>query len=407
MTRWQRNAFLVFFVAFLGILTYHYLADRPRVPDRATHPSRILDPEYWADQYPDIYQSYLRNANEGDVMFGGEQQIDYIQKYPQISVIYEGFGFSKEYFSTRGHVYALEDVIAIGRPKPGASCLACKTSDYERLYDQYGSELFAMDFVEMAAEAQYPITCYSCHRNDPGELHITVPQARDGFAKLDFEVERGSQNCAQCHVEYYIDPDTKAIVLPWENGLTVEAFEQTFDDLNYADWIHPRTGTPLIKIQHPEYEMYRGSPHHRLGMDCNACHMPTMQNEQGENYVSHWWTSPLKTARESCLGCHANHTEESITQWVNGLQQDIEDKQKQSMDLLVDLVETLAVRIEEGNIDDDTLEEVRSLHRRSQIRWDFIFAENSTGSHHFARARAYLDEAIQLAEQALEILRNN
>ena len=407
MTNWQRNVLIGFLVLAVAFVGYNFLGRTPLTRERDPAPSRILDPEYWADEYPDIYQSYLRNSNEGEVEFGGEQQIDYIQKYPQISVLYEGMGFSKEYFAARGHVYALEDVINIGRPKPGASCLACKTADYETLFDQYGEELFAMDFVAMAEEAHYPITCYSCHRNDPGELHITVPHADVGFELLDFEIEEGSKNCAQCHVEYYIDPQNAAIVLPWEYGLTVEDYERYFDEINYADWVHPRTGTPLIKIQHPEYEMYRESPHHRLGMDCNACHMPEMQNEQGEGYVSHWWTSPLKTARESCLGCHANHDEESITEWVNGLQQEVEDKTKEAMDLLVDLIEQLAVRVEEGDIEDDLLEEVRSLHRRSQIRWDFIFAENSTGSHHFARAHAYLDEAIELAQQALEVLGNN
>ena len=405
MTKTQKIILIVFFLAMGGILAFQTLGG----PTRDAQPSRILDPEHWAQEHPLIYQSYMRNSNEGDqgIEFGGEQQIDYIEKYPQIAVLYEGYGFGKEYFSARGHLYAMEDVINIGRAKPGASCLACKTADYERLYDEYGEDLFAMDFDEMAQEAHYSITCYSCHRNDPGDLNITVPHAEVGFDKLDFEIKAGSKSCAQCHVEYYIDPETAAIVLPWDNGLTVEDYEQTFDDMNYADWIHPRTGTPLIKIQHPEYEMYRGSPHQQLGMDCNACHMPTMETDDGEEYVSHWWTSPLKTAQESCLGCHADHDVESITEWVNTKQQNVEDKQKQAMDLLVELVEDLAVRIENGDIEDEVIDEVRSLHRRSQIRWDFIFAENSTGSHHFARAHAYLDEAIELAEQALEVLENN
>lgn len=409
MTNWQKYALIGFLVLVVVFVGYNFIDRTPLTQEREPAPSRILEPAYWQDEYPDIYQSYLRNSNDGDdqIQFGGEQQIDYIEKYPQISVLYEGMGFSKEYFSARGHVYALEDAIAIGRPKPGASCLACKSADYARLHEEHGDDLFAMDFYAIAEQAQHAITCYSCHRNEPGELHITVPQAERGFELLDFEIEEGSKNCAQCHVEYYLHPDTAEVIFPWDNGLTVEGFLQTFDDLGFADWVHPRTGSPLIKIQHPEYEMYRDSPHHRLGMDCNACHMPQMENEQGENYVSHWWTSPLKTARESCLGCHGNHDEESIAEWVNGLQQEVEDKTKEAMDLLVELIEQLAVRVEEGDIEDDVLEEVRTLHRRSQIRWDFIFAENSTGSHHFARAHTYLDESIEMAQEALEILENN
>ncbi|WP_408955592.1 ammonia-forming cytochrome c nitrite reductase subunit c552 [Natroniella sp. ANB-PHB2] len=400
-------SFLVLAVVIGGLIIY----DRQEpAPDEEPVAEMILEPEHWQDEHPAIYASYMRNSNEADdqIEFGGDQQIDYIEKYPDIKVLYEGFGFSKEYFSARGHLHTLEDVLAIERPKPGASCLACKTAAYEGMYEEYGEELFAMDFDEMGAEAEHPITCYSCHRNDPGEIHVTVPHAEEGFKKLDFEIAEGNRNCAQCHVNYYFEPETKAIVLPWEEGLTLEDIEKYSDEREIADWEHPRTGTPLLKIQHPEYEMYRNSTHDQLGMDCASCHMPTVEDEEGEEYVSHWWTSPLKTTEESCLGCHGGeHSAESLEEWVNELQQEVEDKQLEASSLLVELVEELATKIENEQLDEETIEEVRSIHRRSQLRWDFIFAENSTGSHNFDLAHKHLDEAIELAKEGLEIMKGN
>ncbi|MEJ6949494.1 ammonia-forming cytochrome c nitrite reductase subunit c552 [Natronospora cellulosivora (SeqCode)] len=400
----MKKFFVVFLALIVLVAVFVIFRDEPTA-------EAILDPDHWRDEYPAIYASYMRNSEEADdqIEFGGDQQIDYIEKYPDIEVLYEGFGFAKEYFSARGHIHSLEDVLAIRRPKPGASCLACKTAAYEGMYEEHGEALFAMDFDEMGEQAEYPITCYSCHRNEPGEIHVTVPHAELGFEKLDFELERGTENCAQCHVNYYFNQETKAVVLPWDEGITLEDYEKYFDDRDIADWEHPRTGTPLLKVQHPEFEMYHNSVHHRLGMDCASCHMPRLTDENGEEYVSHWWTSPLKTTEESCMGCHGvqfDSTEE-LEEWVFDLQQEVEDKQVETSSLLVELVEGLAEGIENDQLDEDTIEELRSIHRRAQLRWDFIFAENSTGSHNFDLAHRLLDEAIEITQEGLDILENN
>ncbi|WP_350344232.1 ammonia-forming cytochrome c nitrite reductase subunit c552 [Proteinivorax tanatarense] len=418
MKSWQKAVIGLAVVLALGIAVYSYMGEPEATPEPPEdhdgeegpeQEDKILDPAHWEDEYPEIYQSYMRNTPDDDdnVKRGSDQQVDYIERYPQIETIYEGFGFAKEYFSTVGHLYSLTSVREIARPKPGANCLACKTADYEGFHEEYGDDLFAMEFNEMAERAQWNITCYSCHGNNPGEAYISVPQAEPGFAQVDFDIPDGTASCAQCHVEYYFDEDTMAVVFPWENGLTVDDMEEYFDEREFADWEHPRTGTPLIKIQHPEFEMYTGSPHDQLGMSCADCHMPTVESEEGVEYVSHWWSSPLHTAEESCLGCHADHDAESINEWVSEGQAEVEEKQVQAMDTLVELIEELAARVDNDDLDDEVLEEVRSLHRQAQIRWDFVFAENSTGSHYFDRAHEYLDESIEIAEEALRILEEN
>ena len=49
---------------------------------------------------------------------------------------------------------------------------------------------------------------------------------------------------------------------------------------------------------------------------------------------------------------------------------------------------------------DDELKEARALHRKAQIRWDFISAENSMGFHSPQEALRMLGDAIDYARQA-------
>lgn len=246
---------------------------------------------------------------------GGQHPIDYLQKYPNIEILYEGIGYSKEYYQARGHYYALDDVINVSRPKSGASCMACKSAEYEGLYAEYGEDLFAKDFQEMVQDVEQGITCYTCHRNTPGEgVQPTTLHFNGTKEKLDEEIKPGTQACAQCHVEYYMDEESKEVILPWDNGLGINDIEAYYDEREYADWQHPRTGTPLIKVQHPEFEMYSGSLHDSLHVSCADCHMPTMTEEEQE-YKSHWVTSPLKTPIESCGSCHGEEAEGLLQQF--------------------------------------------------------------------------------------------
>lgn len=73
-------------------------------------------------------------------------------------------------------------------------------------------------------------------------------------------------------------------------------------------------------------------------------------------------------------------------------------------DMLVKLTEDFARAIEERELDDKTIEQLRSLHRKAQYRWDFVFVENSTGFHNEEKAKEALNEAKEYAKEALDIL---
>lgn len=366
----------------------------------------ILDPMAWQEKYPMIYESFMRTSRMADDKIedsdlGGSHPIDYLKKYPNIKLLYEGVGFAKEYYIARGHYYALEDVINITRPKPGASCLACKSAEYERLLVEYGEDMFAMNFDEVAGEVEFGISCYNCHRNTPGEgIQTPSPHFNVAVQTLGMDLQPGTKACAQCHVEYYFDNESKAVVLPWDKGLGVDQMEAYYEEINHADWIHPRTGTPLIKIQHPEFEMYTGSVHDAMKVTCADCHMPYV-TEEGTLYKSHWAASPLKNVEEACGKCHAV---EGLVERVETSQQEIENIEVEISDMLVKLIVDLEEAIKNEKLDEATLNNLRDLHRKAQYRWDFVFVENSTGFHNLKKARATLDDAKTLAQEALTIL---
>lgn len=377
-------------------------------PDIPPVDKMILDPKEWQEKYPKIYESFLKTSMmEDDTKessdLGGSHPIDYLKRNPNIAILYEGTGFGKEYYAARGHYYALEDVINTARPKPGASCLACKTAEYEKLIVQQGDTVFAKDFQEAAQNVEFGITCYNCHRNTPGEkVQITSPHFTEAKKLLSKEPKPGTQACAQCHVEYYFDKETKEVILPWDKGIGVDQIEAYYDEKGFFDWKHPRTGTELIKVQHPEFEMYSGSGHDVMMVSCVDCHMPEVE-ENGVAYRSHWAKSPLKTPQESCGKCHGKEAA-SLVVTVQKIQKEVDAMEVEISDMLVKLTKDLTAAIEDKKLDDKTLEQLRSLHRKAQYRWDFVFVENSTGFHNEEKAKTALNDAKKYAKEALDIL---
>ena len=370
----------------------------------------IIDPAAWKEKYPMIYESFIRTSRMGDGTkedsnLGGMHPIDYLKKYPNIAILYEGMGFAKEYYKARGHFYALEDVIKITRPKPGASCLACKSGEYEKLHAKHGDALFAMDFNAVAQDVKFGITCYNCHRNNPEKgVQVVSPHFAKKVDKLGMELKPGTKACAQCHVEYYFDKQTKEVVLPWDKGIGVNEIEAYFDEKGYVDWTHPRTGTPMLKVQHPEFEMYTGSVHDNAKLSCADCHMPTV-TENGQKYKSHWAKSPLKTVEESCGKCHGSGKElEELVVTVQAIQKYTERIEVEVSDMLVKLTKDLGSAIEKGKLDEPTLKKLQVLHRKAQYRWDFVFVENSTGFHNEKKSIDTLNQAKAYAKEALDIL---
>jgi nitrite reductase (cytochrome c-552) len=66
----------------------------------------------------------------------------------------------------------------------------------------------------------------------------------------------------------------------------------------------------------------------------------------------------------------------------------------------VDAIAAIEAAAAVSNVDTTLLTEARNLHRESQLRWDFIAAENSMGFHNPEEGLRILANATDLARQA-------
>jgi nitrite reductase (cytochrome c-552) len=241
-------------------------------------------------------------------------------------------------------------------------------------------------------------------------------ERRDVQARYNPNAEASRQEmrtlvCAQCHVEYYFKGEGKLLTYPWHNGLKMEQAEKYYDDLDYKDWEHALTGAPLLKAQHPEFELWSQGIHARSGVSCADCHMPYVR--QGAIKISdHHVRSPLLDAQSiarSCQTCHRYGEDE-----IRARAESIQDRTRGLMDraeiAVVDLIHTMENVRKEG-ASDERLKAARTLHRKAEWRLDYVAAEDSMGFHASQESARILGEAIDLARQgqveSLKLLSEN
>ena len=109
--------------------------------------------------------------------------------------------------------------------------------------------------------------------------------------------------CGQCHVEYYFKGAEKRLVYPWAKGLKVENILAYYDEVGFKDWTHADSGAPMLKAQHPEFEMWNQGIHARSGVACADCHMP-YKREGALKISDHHVRSPLLNINLACQTCH-------------------------------------------------------------------------------------------------------
>jgi nitrite reductase (cytochrome c-552) len=135
----------------------------------------------------------------------------------------------------------------------------------------------------------------------------------------------------------------------------------------------------MIKMQHPDYELFSAdSTHFKAGAACADCHMPYTR-DGATKYSSHDIKSPLLMAEAACGQCHTDVA--YVTSRVATIQTQVNDTMLASEDAIIEAITTIKAAGALPGVDAKLLDEARDLHREAQLRWDFIAAENSMGSH--------------------------
>lgn len=285
-----------------------------------------------------------------------------------------------------------------------ATCYSCKSSNNPKLWDEMGMAAYdKMLFSDMTPKLTESIGCANCHEANTIRL-ITNPALDEALKAQgkDWSTftrqEMRTVVCANCHVEYYFAGEGKYLTFPWENGTRIEDIEAYYQTINFTDWSHKESESPMIKMQHPEYEFFTaGSTHYEAGVSCADCHMPYTR-DGAVKFSTHDVHSPLLEPAKSCGACHTDV--EYVTGRVAEIQKQVSTTMLATEDAISAAIDTISKAAADANADATLLEEARQLHRSAQLRWDFIAAENSMGFHNPEEALRILAAATDLARQA-------
>ncbi len=362
------------------------------------------DGSAWGVNYPREHEAYKRMEDSTTrTEYGGAFPRDYLAETPAYVILYAGYGFAKQYQQARGHVHSIEDVTETRRVNETtpATCWTCKSTDVPRLMDEMGAaEFYASNFLALKPEITHPIGCLDCHEPNTMRLRITRPALREALARQGKDIERATHQqmrslvCAQCHVEYYFKGEGDYLVFPWDKGTTPEDMERYYDAAEFADWTHAISRTRMVKLQHPDYEIYTTGIHAYRDIACADCHMP-YRTEGGVKFTDHHIRSPLLNLSNSCAVCHRWPEEEIRRRVVSG-QDKVREGREMAERALARAHFDVAAAIEAG-AGDEELAEARNLLRGGQLRWDYVAASNSMGFHSPQECTRILAAAIDMA----------
>jgi nitrite reductase (cytochrome c-552) len=392
--------------------TLFYLKNQS-APERGIAPIVEIKPmepvsAEWGKNYPNQYSTLqLTETNKARTTYGGSEPYSKLEQDPRLLALFDGYGFSIEYNEDRGHLNSLTDVRKIKRvnEKTPGTCYSCKSSDNPHLWAEMGMANFdKLLFSELGEQINNPIGCANCHEAGTMRLIVTNPALDEALKAQGKDwttftrQEMRSVVCANCHVEYYFAGEGKYLTFPWEKGTRIENIADYYAESGFKDWEHPQSGAPMIKMQHPEYEFFTAdSTHYKAGVACADCHMPYTRDGAAK-FSTHNAQSPLLNAETACGACHTDVA--YVTGRVADIQKQVRETMDSTEDALVEAIDAIEAAAAVPNVNADLLAEARDLHRQSQLRWDFIAAENSMGFHNPEEALRILASATDLARQA-------
>ncbi|MCC6536511.1 MAG: ammonia-forming cytochrome c nitrite reductase subunit c552 [Bryobacterales bacterium] len=375
------------------------------------------DPAEWGKNFPLHYDAYKRTVDIQRTRYGGSEALpkapsqadprdvvsqSKIEEDPRLKRMWLGYAFSVDFREERGHGYMLVDQRNTRRvtefKQPGA-CLNCHASTYVYMKQLGGGDLTAgfekmnaQSYAEATKHVEHPVACIDCHEPSSMKLRISRPAFLEGIKVL--KASQGVQNydpnrdasaqemrsyvCGQCHVEYYFKGDAKRLTFPWHKGLKAENMFAYYEEVGHKDFVHKESGAPVLKAQHPEFEIYSQGIHARSGVSCADCHMP-YKREGGMKISDHHVRSPLLNINRACQGCH-HFSEQEMKDRVEQIQVRFTESRNLAMDALMDLIGDIQKAQAAGATEKD-LQAARAAQRKAQFFIDLVEAENSVGFH--------------------------
>ena len=414
----------IFFVTLVGVFLLGLLAASitERRAEIATIVANRIDEIEPNDPRSENYKNNFRReydawkkTQEMDFRskYNGNQMTDILAERPEMVILWAGYAFAKDYNAPRGHMYALIDnrnTLRTGTPMEKgdgpqpAACWVCKSPDVPRVMREQGIDgFYRHQWGDLGAEIVNPVGCATCHDSETMNLHISQPALIEAYQSMGKDIEqttpqeRRSLVCAQCHVEYYFAGDQKVVTFPWKEGMTVEDIEAYYDAFEFTDWQHGLSRAPMLKAQHPDYEVFLLGTHSQRGISCADCHMPYI-SEGGIKYSDHQIMSPLKKIDKTCQVCHRD-SEEQLRNYVYDIQ-DKANEIRNRVEVELSKAHLLAKVAWDNGATEKEMEKTLQLLRQSQWRWDFAVATHGGSFHAPVEIQRILAHSLDRALQA-------
>jgi nitrite reductase (cytochrome c-552) len=288
------------------------------------------------------------------------------------------------------------------------TCWTCKSPDVPRLMNEIGvAEFYKGTWEEKGNQIMNSIGCADCHDAKTMNLRISRPALIEAFQNMGKDITKVSHQemrslvCAQCHVEYYFNKHliegVSYLKFPWDRGLNVDSAEAYYDKIEFSDWTHSLSKTPMLKAQHPDYEIYLTGTHASRGVSCADCHMPYI-SEGGQKFTSHHVVSPLKNISISCQVCHRQETERLVADVYERQDKILQNRNELEKLLVCAHVEAKAAW--DYGAKEEQMKEILTDIRHAQWRWDYASASHGTSFHSPVEVSRIISTGIELAQDA-------
>ena len=394
--------------------------------------SIVAQNEKFKADYPREYETWAQTEDTSfESKYNGSEEVDVLEQRPEMVVLWAGYAFSRHYNTPRGHKHCIEDLRKILRTgNPGidgdgdmqpATCWTCKGPDVPRMMRELSDKKSVFDptnyyayegkWSGLGTEMHNSVGCSDCHDARTMDLRPARPAIYEAFARRGLDVKKQTHQemrslvCAQCHVEYYfIKPDdannpgkANYLMFPHDKGLTLEAAEEYYDSIGFYDYIHAISKTPILKAQHPGYEMSKQGIHGQRGVSCADCHMPYMQ-EGGVKFSDHHIMSPLAHIDRTCQTCHRQDAETLRQNVYERQEKCTEIRNRAEKELARAHFETKFI-IDKGATEAE-LKPIHDLLRKSQWRWDYSIASHGATFHAPQEVIRLLAASIDYSKEA-------